>query len=86
MPYSKDGFGGDSNITFIPKNSLFTCGDTQYAGCGFVGSGETYIYNFSTGQLEEKPQMKYARGGHALIKIGKKIFVFGGRTMGGCIK
>ena len=30
--------------------------------------------------------MKYARLGQALIKMGKNVFVFGGRTLGGCIK
>ena len=50
------------------------------------GSKTVFVYNFTTEQLEKKADMKYDRGMHALIKINKKIFVFGGRTTGGNIK
>lgn len=62
------------------------CGGTVQVNCGFSGIDDVYTFNFTSGKLERKSPMKQARGHHAIITVCKNVYVFGGRTMGGCLK
>ena len=55
-------------------------------GGGLTGTKTVFVYDFISEKRKKKAEMKYERYSHALIKLNKGIFVFGGRTVGGNIK